>query len=63
MKEIRLCWIATRERSPYHEAIEYGEWCHDTVAARQNLQDIVDAGIKVWGPESHWLQEREVETL
>jgi len=63
MKEIRLCWVAVRITGLYREPIEYGEWCPDTEASRQNLQKIVDAGVKVWGEGSHWIQEREVETL
>jgi len=62
MKEIRLCWIATRKTVGDNEPIEYGAWLLDTKGTRQRLAKLVEAGVEAWGPDTHWIQERELET-
>lgn len=63
MKEIRLCWVSVRTTGPYREAIVFGSWTPDNEKSRKELQAIVVAGTQVWGEGSHWIQERELETL
>jgi len=63
MKEIRLCWVLTRTTTIDGEPIEYGPWCPDSETSRHGLQYFVDACVQAGGEGSHWIQEREVETL
>jgi hypothetical protein len=59
MGEIRLCWLSV----PRHdgEVFECGPWQPD--GTREQLLEILEAGNKVMGEGSHWIQERELETL
>ncbi len=63
MREIRLCWTAIRTVHIDGAIVECGSWYADTEASRKELSEILDAGNQVWGEGSHWLQERELETL
>jgi hypothetical protein len=63
VKEIRLCWTAVRTTRIDGEIGECGSWCPDTDSSRKELSEILEAGNQVSGDGSHWIQERELETL
>ena len=63
MKEIRLRWLPTRKTSVDGHAVECGPCCPDTDASRRELGEVPEAGLQVCGDGSHWLQERESQTL
>ncbi len=58
MKEIRLCWAA---HVVHHEdeLKDGGLWTPATEDARRDYQIVADAGNEVYGPGSHWVEERE----
>lgn len=59
MKQIRLCWIATRTNTIDGSRFECGSWRPDTTASREELGEILDVGTHVLGEGSHWIEERE----
>jgi hypothetical protein len=63
MKDIRLRWDPIRKTTVDGQLVEYGPWCPDTEASRSELGEILEAGLQVCGEGSHWIQERESETL
>jgi hypothetical protein len=63
MKEIRLRWLPTRKTTVDGHAVECGPWCPDTDASRRELGEVLEAGLQVCGDGSHWLQQRESQTL
>ena len=63
MNEIRLCWVAIQPNGSNREPVECGEWRVATEATRRELEEILNARIRVWGEGSHWMQEREMAPM
>jgi hypothetical protein len=59
MKDIRLCWIHNREAMMNGQPFECGLWCSETDASRKELAELLGEGLEVWGPKSHWIEQRD----
>lgn len=58
MKEIRLCWAAY---VVHHEdqIRDGGLWVPANEESRRDYQIIVEVCDEIYGPRSHWIEERE----
>lgn len=58
MKEIRLCWA---EHVVHHEdrVKDGGLWTPATEEACRDFQIVAETGNEIYGPGSHWVEERE----
>jgi hypothetical protein len=59
MQEIRVCWLFGLHENQFGEPTDGGVWFPDTPESRKDLTIIVDAGNKVAGQGTHWLEERQ----
>ena len=59
MTEIRVRWNIVGRENRIYEEIFGGVWAPDTPENRQDYKTIVEVGCEVYGPGSHWLEERE----
>lgn len=59
MRQIRLCWHAHVEHAE-HEIYTHRDWSPATPEVRRDLAIIVRTANELYGPRSHWVEEREV---
>ena len=59
MTEIRVRWNIVGRVNQVGEEIFGGVWTPDSPEARRDYETIVEVGNEVYGPGSHWLEERE----
>lgn len=59
MKEIRLAWSIVGRENLIDEPIQDGLWCPDIPQNRLDLTIIMESGNEAYGPDTHWLEERE----
>lgn len=59
MIEIRLCWSVAGRESIVGEEIQGGLWHPKTEQAAHDLEIVSDAGNEAYGPDTHWIEERE----
>jgi hypothetical protein len=58
MKEIRLCWSSMVSHLK-HEIQPTANWQPRSNDLRLDYEIIARAGNEVYGPETHWIEERE----
>ncbi len=58
MRQIRLCWRAHIEHAE-HEIDIHREWAPVTPEVRRDLSIIARTANELYGPHSHWVEERE----
>lgn len=59
MNEIRLAWNIVGRENLVNEPIEGGLWTPDNPEIRQELTIIMESGNEAYGPDTHWIEERE----
>ena len=59
MRQIRLCWHAHVQHAD-HEIESHRDWSPATPEVRRDLAIIVKTANDLYGPRSHWVEEREV---
>ena len=59
MRQIRLCWHAHVQHAE-HEIDTHREWALATPEVRRDLSIIARTANELYGPRSHWVEEREV---
>jgi diguanylate cyclase (GGDEF)-like protein len=59
MRQIRLCWHAHVQHTD-HEIEAHRDWSPATPEVRRDLAIIVKTANDLYGPRSHWVEEREV---
>jgi hypothetical protein len=59
MKEIRVRWLPGLHDDDEGNLLDGGTWFPDAPTTRQELMEIIQAGLDQSGPGSHWLEERE----
>lgn len=58
MLELRLRWSDTAFQEEAADS-DGGLWIPDTPAARAKLSQAVELGNKLYGHETHWIEERQ----
>jgi hypothetical protein len=58
MLEIKLCCDRHVRVGERHQ-VEHGLWFPDTPLNRDKLMHAVEAGNKLYGPETYWIEERQ----
>ncbi|RYF39516.1 MAG: hypothetical protein EOO27_49095, partial [Comamonadaceae bacterium] len=58
MREIRLRW-KDRVSHAGHEIKAHARWMRASAEIRRDLEIIVRTANEVYGPNSHWIEERE----
>lgn len=59
MNEIRVAWNVVGRRSIADEPIQGGLWHPDTPENREMLIIVMESGNESYGPDSHWIEERQ----
>lgn len=59
MNEIRLAWSIVGRENLVNEPIQGGLWTPDNPEIRKELTIIMESGNKAYGPDTHWIEERE----
>lgn len=59
MRQIRLCWHAHVQHAE-HQIETHRDWSPATPEVRRDLAIIVKTANDLYGPRSHWVEEREV---
>jgi hypothetical protein len=59
VNEIRLAWSIVGRENLIDEPIQAGLWCPDIPRNRQDLTVIMESGNEAYGPDTHWIEERE----
>jgi hypothetical protein len=59
MNEIRLAWSIVGRENLVNEPIQGGLWTPDNPEIRKELTIIMESGNEAYGPDTHWIEERE----
>ena len=59
MRQIRLCWNE-HVRHAEHEIVAHRDWTPASPELRRDLAIIAKTANELYGPRSHWVEEREV---
>lgn len=59
VKEIRICWNVAGRIAIDGEDHFGGLWAPDTPENRRDYEIVVEAGNEAYGPDSHWIEQRE----
>jgi hypothetical protein len=60
MIEIRLAWSILGRENLIDVPTQAGLWCPDIHQNRLDLTIIVESGNEAYGPETQWIEEREM---
>lgn len=63
MKEMRLCWRDDIVHGKDDQVQNGGNWMEATFENRREMKIILEAALKVYGPGSHWLEQRDTATV
>lgn len=58
-KQIRLAWSIEGRKNSERKPIDGGLWFPDTQKFRRDLQIVADAGNEVYGPGTHWIEQKQ----
>ncbi len=59
MNEIRLAWNIVGRENLVNEPIQVGLWSPANPRNREELTIIMESGNEAYGPNTHWIEQRE----